>query len=445
MEMLMEMLMEFKSGMISPYASRALLPPPGLEGKVTEVMGMLIAGSACDAAVGDLYQIESRDGEILAEVVALRGTDALLVPYGNLSGVRVGDRMTPKGGASSIEVSDAMLGRMIDVLGNPMDDGPRLPRGENRLVYGNPLPPAKRAMVDQRMPLGVRCLDAFVPAARGQRLGIFAGPGVGKSVLMGMIARSAEADVTIMALVGERGREVGHFATQILGPEGMKRSVLVIATSDRPPSERVRAAFVATTIAEYFRDQGKSVLLFVDSLTRFAMAQREVGLAIGEPPTTKGYPPSTFAMMPRLLERASPDLHGGSITGIYTVLVEGDDMTDPVGDAAKGLLDGHITLSRSLSNRGHYPAVDVLQSLSRVDTDISSPEELAAARRVRGWLAQLEDSRDLVSVGAYKPGSDPKLDQALQKGPLIDRFLQQGMHDIAKAEDTRSGLLALGR
>jgi flagellum-specific ATP synthase len=431
--------------MLGPYAERAMLAPPGLEGKVTEVLGMLIAGSARDAAVGDLYRIESRDDEIIAEVVALRGNDALLVPYGNLSGVRVGDRMVPQGGASAIDVSDAMLGRMINVMGKPMDGGPALPRGTRRLVYGEPLAPAERAMVDQRLPLGVRCLDAFVPAARGQRLGIFAGPGVGKSVLMGMIARSAQADVTVMGLVGERGREVGHFATQILGPEGMQRSVLVVATSDRPPSERVRAAFVATTIAEYFRDQGKSVLLFVDSLTRFAMAQREVGLAIGEPPTTKGYPPSTFAMMPRLLERAAPDLHGGSITGIYTVLVEGDDMTDPVGDAAKGLLDGHITLSRSLANRGHYPAVDVLQSLSRVDTEVSSNEELQAARKVRGWLAQLEDSKDLVSVGAYKPGSDPLLDQALKKGPLIDRFLQQNIHEIANPVETRNTLLALGR
>ena len=437
--------MQFSSAMLAPYAERAMLSPPGLEGKVTEVLGMLIAGSARDAAVGDLYRIESRDDEILAEVVALRGNDALMVPYGNLSGVRVGDRMRPHGGASAIEVSEEMLGRTIDVLGNPMDGGPRLGRGMKRLVYGDPLPPSERAAVDQRMPLGVRCLDAFVPAARGQRLGIFAGPGVGKSVLMGMIARSAEADVTIMALVGERGREVGHFASQILGPEGMKRSVLVVATSDRPPSERVRAAFVATTIAEYFRDQGKSVLLFVDSLTRFAMAQREVGLAIGEPPTTKGYPPSTFAMMPRLLERASPNLTGGSITGIYTVLVEGDDMTDPVGDAAKGLLDGHITLSRSLANRGHYPAVDVLQSLSRVDTDISTEQELQAARKVRGWLAQLEDSKDLVSVGAYKPGSDPKLDKALQKAPLIDRFLQQNIKEVAKADATRNSLIALGR
>jgi flagellum-specific ATP synthase len=248
-----------------------------------------------------------------------------------------------------------------------------------------------------------------------------------------------------MALVGERGREVGHFVEKVLGPEGMKRTVLCVATSDRPASERVRAAFVATAIAEYFRAQGKSVLLFVDSLTRFAMAQREVGLAVGEPPTTKGYPPSTFAMLPKLLERASPVIGGGSITGIYTVLVEGDDMTDPVGDAAKGLLDGHITLSRDLANRGHYPAVDVLQSISRVDTEVSSREGLLAARTVRGWLAQLEESRDLVSVGAYKPGANQLLDKALSKQKNINRFLQQEIHEIADMATTTNQLSSLAR
>lgn len=431
--------------MLKPYFDRAKLSLPVLEGKVVEVRGMLVVASCRGAAVGDLYRIQADTGEILAEVVALRAEDAMLVPYGNLSGIRVGDRLMPEGGASYIEATDAMLGRIIDPLGNPMDDGPELPRGEPRLVYADPVPPARRGPVDQRMSLGVKVLDAFTPAARGQRLGIFAGPGVGKSVLMGMVARSAQADVTIMALVGERGREVGHFVEKVLGPEGMKRTVLCVATSDRPASERVRAAFVATAIAEYFRAQGKNVLLFVDSLTRFAMAQREVGLAVGEPPTTKGYPPSTFAMLPKLLERASPAIGEGSITGIYTVLVEGDDMTDPVGDAAKGLLDGHITLSRELANRGHYPAVDVLQSISRVDTDVATKDQLLAARTVRGWLAQLEESRDLVSVGAYKPGANQILDKALSKQNHINRFLQQEIHEIADMAATTSQLSSLAR
>lgn len=433
------------TGMLKPYFSRATLCEPVLEGKVVEVRGMLVVASCRGAGVGDLYRVRAQTGELLAEVVALRGEEAMLVPYGNLSGIRVGDRLMPEGGASYIGASEAMLGRIINPLGHPMDEGPILPRGEQMLVYADPLPTAKRAPVEDRLSLGVRVLDAFTPAARGQRLGIFAGPGVGKSVLMGMVARSAQADVTVMALVGERGREVGHFVEKVLGPEGMKRTVLCVATSDRPASERVRAAFVATAIAEYFRDQGKSVLLFVDSLTRFAMAQREVGLAVGEPPTTKGYPPSTFAMLPKLLERASPALGSGSITGIYTVLVEGDDMTDPVGDAAKGLLDGHITLSRELANRGHYPAVDVLQSISRVDTDVATQPELLAARQVRQWLAQLEESRDLVSVGAYKPGANALLDKALAKQPSINRFLQQEITEVADMGKTSQLLSGLAR
>ena len=418
---------------------------PRVEGTVVDVTGVLVEGQAAGAAVGDLYRIIGRDVDLVAEVVALRGHKALLVPYGALSGIRSGDRMMPWGQASYIAASNELLGRMIDPLGQPIDGLGPAPRGELRPIYADPLPQTERAPVNQRLSLGIRALDAFTPVARGQRLGIFAGPGVGKSVLMGMIARATEADVIVMALVGERGREVGHFAADILGPEGMKKSVLVVATSDRPPSERLRASFVATTLAEYYRDQGKSVLLFVDSLTRFAMAQREIGLAVGEPPTTRGYPPSTFAMMPKLLERVAPSVNGGSVTAFYTVLVEGDDMTDPVGDAARGLLDGHIILSRDLAQRGHFPAVDVLQSLSRVAGDITEAGEQAATRQLRVWLSQIEESRDLVAVGAYKPGADPDLDRALNKRNAIEEFLRQGMTEVSQAQQTMGRVLGLAR
>jgi len=418
---------------------------PRVEGTVVDVTGVLVEGQAAGAAVGDLYRIIGRDVDLVAEVVALRGHKALLVPYGSLSGVRSGDRMMPWGQASYIAASNELLGRMIDPLGQPIDGLGPAPRGELRAIYADPLPQTERAPVNQRLSLGIRALDAFTPVAKGQRLGIFAGPGVGKSVLMGMIARATEADVIVMALVGERGREVGHFAADILGPEGMKKSVLVVATSDRPPSERLRASFVATTLAEYYRDQGKSVLLFVDSLTRFAMAQREIGLAVGEPPTTRGYPPSTFALMPKLLERVAPSVNGGSVTAFYTVLVEGDDMTDPVGDAARGLLDGHIILSRDLAQRGHFPAVDVLQSLSRVAGDITEAGEQAATRQLRVWLSQIEESRDLVAVGAYKPGADPALDRALNKRNPIEEFLRQGMTEVSNAQQTMARMVGLAR
>jgi flagellum-specific ATP synthase len=313
----------------------------------------------------------------------------------------------------------------------------------SRPIYGDPLPPLDRAPIAERLGLGVRALDAFIPCGCGQRLGIFAGAGVGKSMLLGAIAKSAAADVVVLALVGERGREVGQFVEEILGAEALAHTVVVVATSDRPPPERVRAAFVATTIAEYFRDAGKKVLLFVDSLTRFAMAQREVGLAVGEPPTTKGYPPSTFAVMPQLLERAAPARNGGSITGFYAVLVEGDDLSDPIADSARSLLDGHIVLSRRLAERGHFPAVDVLQSLSRLETQLCPPAVLNATRKVRGWLARVEESRDLISVGAYRAGADPELDRALRQTPSIERFLRQPIGEIAPTEETLAELARL--
>ncbi|MBI5509000.1 MAG: FliI/YscN family ATPase [Deltaproteobacteria bacterium] len=423
---------------------RALcLPPPELEGRVTQVLGMLVEGTAHNAAVGDLYRIANQEQGLLAEVVALKGEHAILMPFGHLAGLRVGASLSRDGAASTLGVGPALLGRVIDAFGRPLDGRPTPTTALRRPIYGAPLPPLARRPVADRLSLGVRVLDAFVPCGSGQRLGIFAGAGVGKSVLLGMIARATVADVVVLALVGERGREVGHFVQEILGARGLAKAVVVVATSDRPPPERVRAAFVATTIAEYFRDQGKAAILFVDSLTRFSMAQREIGLAVGEPPATKGYPPSAFALMPQLLERAAPAREGGSVTGLYTVLVEGDDLNDPVADAARGLLDGHIVLSRRLAQRGQFPAVDVLQSLSRLEGELSYRDELVATRKVRGWLSRLEESRDLVAVGAYRAGSDRELDAALRISPRIDAFMRQAIDEPAALTDTQARLRAL--
>ena len=291
---------------LAPYRGRARLAAPEVEGQVTQVLGMLVEGTGRHAAVGDLYRIDTRNGPILAEVVALRPGSVVLMPFGHMAGLNVGARMRPEGAAAALPVGDGLLGRVIDPFGQPLDMRPPPILTERRALYADPLKPFERAPVAERLSLGVRSLDAFVPCGRGQRLGIFAGPGVGKSVLLGMIAKATSADVVVLALVGERGREVGHFVEQILGERGLAHAVVVVATSDRPAPERLRAAFAATTIAEHFRDQGKQVLLFVDSLTRFAMAQREIGLAIGEPPATKGYPPSAFGLLPKLLERAAP-------------------------------------------------------------------------------------------------------------------------------------------
>jgi flagellum-specific ATP synthase len=428
---------------LESHAERLSLALPAIEGQVTQVLGMLIEGNIKGAAVGDLYRVGARDQDILAEVVALKGDSAVLMPFGHLNGLSIGARLTPEGVASSCPVGEALKGRVIDALGRPLDNGPMPMIRERRPIYGDPLAPMDRRPVAEQMSLGVRSLDSFVPCGLGQRLGIFAGPGVGKSVLLGMIAKAASADVVVLALVGERGREVGHFVDKILGVAGLKNSVVVVATSDRPPPERVRAAFVATTIAEYFRDKGQNVLLFVDSLTRFSMAQREIGLAIGEPPSTKGYPPSAFALMPKLLERAAPARKGGSVTGLYTVLVEGDDMTDPVADAARGLLDGHIILSRSLAEQGHYPAVDVVKSLSRVESELLGKQHIQAARKVRRWLSILEESRDLISVGAYRPGADLDLDQAMRMQTLIQDFLQQDMDESTDLAETLNTIVEL--
>ncbi len=428
---------------LARYRERVRKPVLQLQGHVTQVLGMLIEARVPNAAVGDLYRIEGPRGDVLAEVVALKQREVVLMPFGNLSGLRVGAPLIRDEDAWAVPVGDALRGRVIDAFGRPLDDKPLPVCGDRLPLFGLPLPTTERAPVEERMSLGVRALDAFIPVGRGQRLGIFAGPGVGKSVLLGMIAEAATADVVVMALVGERGREVGHFVDKVLGAGGMKNAVVVVATSDRPAPERVRAAFTATTIAEHFRSQGRSVLLFVDSLTRLCMAQREIGLAVGEPPATKGYPPSSFALLPTLLERAAPAKGGGSITGLYTVLVEGDDFREPVSDAARGLLDGHVMLSRRLAERGHFPAIDVLQSISRLEGDLATDRERRMTQRVRAWMARLEDAKDLLSIGAYRPGSDPELDTALAKRPQIEAFLKQGVRESVTAEAVARGLAAL--
>jgi flagellum-specific ATP synthase len=347
--------------------------------------------------------------------------------------VRTGDLVEPLDAPLQVPVGEALLGRVLDGLGRPIDDGPPLTGIPTVGVDGTPPHPLRRAMVRDSLQLGIRAVDALIPCGKGQRLGIFAGSGVGKSSLLSMIVRGTAADVSVLALIGERGREVREFIENDLGPEGLARSVVIVATSDTPPLVRLQSAFVATRIAEWFRDQGRDVVLMMDSLTRYAMAQREIGLSAGEAPATRGYPPSVFALLPRLLERAGAG-ERGSITGLYTVLVEADDLNDPIGDAARSILDGHIALSRQLANSGHFPSIDVLSSVSRVATALLSRDQLALASEVRTLLSAHRDARDLVDIGAYVPGSNPLVDRALHLKRDIDGFLRQPIHETTTAD-----------
>jgi flagellum-specific ATP synthase len=395
-----------------------------ISGCVAGVRGLALTATGFPAPIGADARIETACGVVEAEVVGLRGEQTLLSVFREATGVCAGDRVTCGAGARGVPVGPQLLGRVIDGRGRPLDG-----RAAARLNLRYPLladaPPAmERRAIDRPLGLGIRSIDALLTAGRGQRLGIFAGTGVGKSVLMGMICRHTQADVNVVALIGERGREVGDFLTRDLGPDGLRRSVVVVSTSDEAATLRVRAAYHATAVAEYFRDQGQDVLLMMDSVTRMAMAQRQIGLSAGEPPAAKGYPPSAFAMLPRLLERAGRT-RSGSITGIYTVLVEGGDIDEPLADAVRGILDGHVWLSRSLANRGHFPAVDVLQSISRVADDVVSPEQREAARLVRRVLAVWNDIEDLVSIGAYVPGASAEYDVAVQTREELLAFLQQ--------------------
>src|SRR4051812_17374172 len=413
-------------------------------GRVNDLIGLIVEASGLDAEVGEVCSIETGRGrpDVPAEVVGFRAGSTLLMALGDATGIGPGARVTASGRPLKVDVSDALLGRALDGLGRPLDGKGPIENAQWRPAEAAPPDPLSRPRIEQRVSLGVRALDALVPCGRGQRLGIFAGSGVGKSSLLGMIARSTDADVNVICLVGERGREVREFIERDLA-DGLERSVVIVATSDQPALVRIKAALTATTIAEAFRDMGADVMLMMDSVTRFAMAQREVGLAIGEPPATRGYTPSVFAMLPKLLERSGTSA-GGSITGLYTVLVDGDDFNEPIADAVRSILDGHVVLTRELAHAGHYPAVDVLQSVSRLVGEVQDDVAQSAGQEVRGLLAAYRDKRDLIAIGAYQRGTDPRTDAAIDAQPAIEAFLRQGVTEPSSAEDARELLLGLG-
>jgi flagellum-specific ATP synthase len=417
-------------------------------GRVSNLIGLIIEATGLQAEIGEVclvsatHERSSKDREpVPAEVVGFREGRTLLMPLGELHGVGPGTKVLGSGAPFRVPVGPALLGRVIGGLGTPLDEREAPACDGARSTISSPPGALERPRINERVGLGVRALDGLVPCGRGQRLGIFAGSGVGKSSLLGMIARSTTASVNVIALVGERGREVREFVERDLG-DALERSVVVVATSDQPALVRIKAAFTATTIAEYFRDQGQDVMLMMDSVTRFAMAQREIGLAIGEPPATRGYTPSVFALLPRLLERAGTSA-AGSITALYTVLVDGDDMNEPIADAVRSILDGHVVLTRSLAHSGHYPAIDILQSVSRLVGEIVSPEVAEAGQRLRAALAALNDKQDLISIGAYSPGSDPLLDAALEHRRQIEGFLRQAVDEGCDPHTSDAELLEL--
>ena len=417
--------------------------PAALTGSVTSTTGAMLTVAGLPAPVGSLVEVERQTGSSLkGEVVGFRDDATLVYPLELLSGVRRGNRVHLRRTTASLRVGDALLGRVVDAQGRAIDQRPQ-PVLPFRVRFDQrPVLATERPRIDTPLCTGIRSIDGLLTCGRGQRMGIFSGSGVGKSVTLGMMARYTAADITVIALIGERGREVNEFVQRDLGAEGLKRSVVVVATSDDPAILRVRAAWTATAIAEYFREQGRDVLLVMDSLTRFALAQREIGLAAGEPPTTRGYPPSVFALLAKLVERAGRTSRG-SITAFYSVLVEGDDPQEPISDAVRGLLDGHTWLSRKLAARGHYPAVDVLESISRLMSEMVDKEHLVAARRLRELLSAYRDHEDLISIGAYRRGSNPLVDAAIDLRTAIDAYLQQGTTQTSTLNQSREGLLRL--
>ncbi|WP_303817736.1 flagellar protein export ATPase FliI [Selenomonas ruminantium] len=416
-----------------------------LTGKVTQVIGLVIESQGPTVSVGELCYISSHNPDvppIPAEVVGFREGYVMLMPVGEMQGIGPGCEVTAAQKMLNVKVGDELLGRVLDGLGNPIDGkGPILCKKEYSL-QADPPHPLSRPRIHDSLYVGVRAIDGLITMGEGQRIGIMAGSGVGKSTLLSMIARNTEADISVIALVGERGREVRDFIERDLGEEGMKRSVVVVATSDQPALVRIKGAMTATAIAEYFRDQGRKVILMMDSVTRFAMAQREVGLTIGEPPATRGYTPSVFAMLPRLLERAGTSATG-SITGIYTVLVDGDDMNEPIADAVRSILDGHIVLSRTIAAQNHFPAIDIMPSVSRVMNEVVSPEHLKAAQQMRQLMAVYRDAEDLIHIGAYVKGSSAKIDESIQKIDAINDFLCQGIFEVDSYEETERKLMGI--
>jgi flagellum-specific ATP synthase len=420
------------------------LDPVRHSGKVTQLIGLTVEADGPEANIGDVCEIFPGRGRpsVLAEVVGFRQQRVILMPLGVLDAIGPGCEVVSKGHPLQVAVGQNLLGQVLDGLGRPMN-GTQLSSAMISYPADNlPPNPLTRQRVKDSIQVGVRVIDSLLSVGKGQRVGIFAGSGVGKSTLLGMIARNTSADVNVIALIGERGREVLDFIERDLGPEGLARSVVVVATSDQPALVRMKASLIATAIAEYFRDQGLDVMLMMDSVTRYAMALREVGLAVGEPPATRGYTPSVFAALPRLLERAGTSAKG-TITAFYTVLVDGDDMNDPIADAVRGILDGHMVLDRKIAQKGHFPAVDVLQSISRVMREIVSPEHQQAADRVRRWMAVYRDAEDLINIGMYQRGSNVSIDEAVERWPVIESFTRQSVEELSEASESTTRLLEI--
>ncbi|OHX36839.1 flagellar protein export ATPase FliI [Methylomonas sp. LWB] len=432
---------------LQPYRQRLLEPPPLIvEGRLTRMVGLTLEAEGCRASIGSLCRVVTKSGKtISAEVVGFSGARLFLMPTGDTHGLEPGCRVIPLGQDSLVGVGFGLLGRVLDGAGQALDNKGPLITDAKVSLSGVPINPLTRKPIREALDVGVRAINSILSVGRGQRMGLFAGTGVGKSILLGMMTKFTNADIVVVGLIGERGREVNEFVLKILGEEGLSRAVVVASPADDSPLMRVHGALLATAIAEYFRDQGLNVLLLMDSLTRYAQAYREIALAIDEPPATKGYPPSVFAKLPQLVERAgNGDEGGGSITAFYTVLAEGDDTNDPIADAARGVLDGHIVLSRALADSGHYPAIDVEASVSRVMPDIVDNEHMRMARDLRRLYSTYQQNRDLISVGAYRPGADPRIDQAIERNPAIMAFLRQDMDesvDLSRSIDELAQLL----
>jgi flagellum-specific ATP synthase len=425
-------------GIFEKYTSvLGRIDPIKFSGQVQKVQGLLIESRGPQAVVGELCQIliPKQNRAVWAEVVGLNGDIAQLMPYDEMEGIELGCPVIAMGEMLSIPVSEKLLGRVLDAMGKPMDNRGDVGAAQYYSIFNAPPDVLLRRRISEKIFTGIRSIDGLITVGKGQRMGIFSGSGIGKSTLLGMVARNTSADVNVIALIGERGREVREFIENDLGEEGLARSVLVVASSNKPPLSRIRGAYVATTIAEYFRDQGKDVMLMFDSVTRFARAQREIGLAIGEPPANRGFTPSVFSMLPKLLERSGTS-EKGTITGFYSILVEGDDMDEPISDSVRGILDGHVVLDRRLAQRNHYPALDVLQSISRLAVVVTGPQIKKAAGRIKRWLATYREAEDLINVGAYVEGSNPEIDQSIAKMPEIEEFLMQDIEEHSAGVET---------